>query len=69
MHSINTKNKEHNPLYIRAKDVAKRYSIGLSTVWSYVNKGKFVTYKVENSRVTLFNTKEVEKALGIEVGE
>ena len=48
--------------YMRARELAKHYSIGLSTVWWYVKQGKITPIKVSN-RVTLFNVEDVEKAL------
>ncbi len=48
--------------YMRARELAKHYSIGLSTVWLYAHQGKITPIKVSN-RVTLFNVEEVEKAL------
>lgn len=48
--------------YLRAKDLAKHFSIGESTVWYYLKVGKIKSKKL-STRVTVFNVKEVEKAL------
>lgn len=48
--------------YYRAKDVAKYFSIGLSSVWLFAKQGKFKAYKISD-KVTVFNIDEVEKAL------
>lgn len=48
-----------NKKMIRARDIANRYSIGLSTVWSYVRKGYLKNYKISD-QITLFKVDEVE---------
>ncbi|KLD98545.1 helix-turn-helix transcriptional regulator [Aliarcobacter butzleri] len=50
------------PKFLRAKGVAKRFSIGESTVWYYLKMGKIKSNKI-SKRVTLFDVEEVEKAL------
>ena len=48
--------------YLRAKGIAKHFSIGESTVWYYLSKG-IITSKKVSPRITLFNIEEVEKSL------
>lgn len=43
---------------LRAKDIAYRYKIGLSTVWLYSKQGKLTPIKV-TSGVTVFDIIEV----------
>lgn len=50
------------PKFLRAKGVAKRFSIGESTVWYYLKMGKIKSNKI-SKRVTLFDVEEVEQAL------
>lgn len=50
--------------FMRAKQLAKYLSIGLSTVWLLNKKGMIKSIKL-SERVTVFNVAEVEKALGI----
>ena len=50
------------PKYMRAKDIAKHFSIATSTVWLYLRQGKIKSNKV-SSYITLFEVTEVEKAL------
>lgn len=52
--------------YMRAKEMAKHLSIGLSTLWLYQKKG-MITSKKLSERVTVFEVAEVEKALFGEV--
>lgn len=52
--------------YMRAKELAKYLSIGLSTLWMYHKKG-MITSKKLSERVTVFDVAEVEKALFREV--
>lgn len=46
------------PKKLRAKQIAKEFSVGLSTVWLYAKEGKLTPIKV-TSRVTVFDTQEV----------
>lgn len=46
------------PLMLRAKDVAKYFSVGLSTVWLYAKQNKLKAIKSTNG-CTRFNTKQV----------
>ncbi len=46
------------PKMMRAKQIAKEFSIGLSTIWMYSKEGKLTPIKV-SSRVTVFDTDEV----------
>lgn len=48
--------------FMRAKELAKHLSIGLSTLWLYHKQGK-ITSKKLSERVTIFEVAEVEKAL------
>lgn len=50
--------------YMRAKELAKHLSIGLSTIWLWNKKGVINSNKL-SERVTVFEVSEVEKALGI----
>jgi predicted DNA-binding transcriptional regulator AlpA len=50
---------------LRAKDVARVYGIGLSTVWHYVKQGLLSPIKI-SERVTVFDIKELDKFFGIE---
>lgn len=52
------------PAKIRAKQVAQRYSIGLSTVWLYAKQKKLTPIKVSDG-VTVFDTNECNKLFGI----
>jgi len=45
--------------YIRAKRVAERMGIGLSTVWLYAKQGKLTPKKVSR-QVTVFDIREVD---------
>jgi len=49
---------------LRAKQVAKKYGIGLSTVWYLAKEGKITPKKV-TPRVTVFSVKELDKLFGI----
>jgi len=51
--------------YIRAKEVAKVYGIGLSTVWFYAKRGLLHPKKI-TPRVTVFSVEELEKFFSIE---
>jgi len=44
--------------YLRAREVAKYLSIGLSTVWHYAKQGKLTPKKI-SERVTVFSIDEV----------
>ncbi len=48
---------------IRAKGVAKRHSIALSTVWLYAKQGKITAKKV-SPRVTVFSIDELDLVFG-----
>ena len=48
--------------YMRAKQLAQHFGIGLSTIWLYTRQGKITANKI-SERVTLFDVVEVEKAL------
>jgi len=48
--------------YLRAKEVAKIYHIGLSTVWKYAKDGKLHPKRM-SPRVTLFLVDDVELLL------
>ncbi len=50
------------PKFMRAKQLALNFGIGLSTVWAYTKQGKITAKKISD-RVTLFDVVEVEKAL------
>lgn len=52
--------------FMRAKELAKHLSIGLSSVWLYSKQGKITPLKL-SERVTVFNVADVEKALFGEV--
>ena len=52
----------------RAKEVSKRYGIGLSTVWYLAREGKIRPIQV-TPRVTVFNIKELDKFFGVDVDE
>lgn len=62
--SFDDTNNKFNPEreYSRAKNIAIRFDIGLSTVWYYAKNGKIKKYKV-SSRVTLFDVEEVRRCL------
>ncbi len=55
---------ENIPKFMRAKQLAKHLSIGLSSVWLLNKKGTIKSIKL-SERVTVFNVLEVEKALGL----
>ncbi|QOP42985.1 DNA-binding protein [Sulfurimonas sediminis] len=46
--------------YIRAKEVASIYGIGLSTVWLYAKNGRLTPKKI-SERVTVFSVAELEE--------
>lgn len=48
------------PRKLRAKQVAKEFGVGLSTIWLYSKQGKITPIKV-SERVTVFDTEEVIK--------
>ncbi len=60
--------KAIHPKFLRAKEVAKIGSIGLSTVWLYVKQGKLQTTK-PSARITLFNADEVYRLFGLNENE
>jgi predicted site-specific integrase-resolvase len=59
-------NKLQVAKFMRAKQLAKHLSIGLSTLWLWHKQGKITSIKI-SERVTVFNVTEVEKALFGEV--
>lgn len=46
------------PQKMRAKQVAKEFSIGVSTLWKYVKDGRIKAYKITDG-VTVFDRDEV----------
>lgn len=48
--------------YLRAKQIAKTYNIGLSTVWLYAKQGKITPLKLSQG-VTVFELQEVNNLL------
>ena len=50
------------PKFLRAKEIAKYFGIGESTVWYYVKHGRIRSIKA-SPKVTIFDVAEVEKAL------
>lgn len=58
--------RECEAKFMRAKQLAKHLSIGLSTLWLWHKQGKITSIKI-SERVTVFNVTEVEKALFGEV--
>lgn len=48
--------------YYRAKELAKYFGIGLSTVWLYAKQEKIKPIKL-SSRVTVFNIEEFNNVL------
>lgn len=48
------------PQRLRAKQIAEMYGVGLSTVWLYSKQNKIKAIKV-SERITVFDTKEVDK--------
>lgn len=50
------------PKYMRAKEIAKYFSISLPTIWLYLRQGKITSKKISSS-ITLFEVTEVERAL------
>lgn len=54
------------PKFMRAKQLAKHLSIGLSSVWLLSKQKKITAIKL-SERVTVFNVADVEKALFGEV--
>jgi len=60
--------KKTETVTLRAKEVAKRYGIGLSTVWYLAREGEITSIKV-SPRVTVFNIKELDKFFGVDMDE
>ena len=58
----NLKMENQPPKYMRAKQLAKHFSISLPTIWLYLRQGKITSKKVSSS-ITLFEVVEIEKAL------
>ena len=54
------------PKKLRAKQIAKEFGIGLSTVWLYSQQRK-LTPIIVSSRVTVFDTEEVLRLFNGEV--
>lgn len=54
--------ENQTPKYMRAKQLAKHFSISLPTIWLYLRQGKITSKKVSSS-ITLFEVAEIEKAL------
>ena len=49
--------------YIRAKDIAHKYGIGLSTVWKWVSADRLPKpYAKLSPKCTVWNAEEVDKA-------
>lgn len=57
-------NNNATPKYLRPKELADFFGIGLSTVWLYSKQGKIQKRKI-SSRVTIFNVEDAEKALNL----
>jgi len=53
-------NTTQTPTKLRAKQVAKRYSIGLSTVWALSKQKKINAIKVTD-KITVFDVDECDK--------
>jgi len=51
---------------LRAKEIAKNYSVGESTVWLWAKQGKITPIKV-SQRVTVFDADEIENFFNGEV--
>ena len=60
--STNNFNNMQTPKFMRAKELAKHLSIGLSSVWLLSKQGRITPLKL-SERVTVFNVADVEKAL------
>ena len=58
----NEDTNKSTPKFMRAKHLAKHLDIGLSTLWLYHKQGRISSKKI-SKRVTVFEVKEVEKAL------
>lgn len=56
------KEKNNEPKFLRAKELAQYFRIGESTVWYLCKKGIIISKKL-SPRVTVFNVQEVEKVL------
>jgi len=50
--------------YLRAKGIANKYSIGLSTVWKMAKDGKITPIKI-SERVTVFSIVELDRIFNI----
>lgn len=50
--------QDNLPQKMRAKQVAKEFSIGVSTLWKYVKDGRIKAYRI-TSGVTVFDKDEV----------
>tara|TARA_R100001443_G_scaffold108854_1_gene119792 strand:+ start:733 stop:993 length:261 start_codon:yes stop_codon:yes gene_type:complete len=49
--------------YMRPKDVARKYAIGLSTFWKWVGNGKLPKHHAKLSKkCTVWNAEEIDKA-------
>lgn len=48
--------------YMRAKELANHFGVGLSTIWLWNKQGK-ITSKKLSERVTVFEVAEVETSL------
>jgi len=57
--------KKIEAVTLRAKEVSKRYGIGLSTVWYLAREEKITSIQV-TPRVTVFSVKELDKFFGID---
>jgi len=51
--------------YLRAKEVANMYGIGLSTVWLYAKEGKLTPKKI-SARVTVFSIEEIDNLFSMD---
>ena len=58
----NLKMENQTPKYMRAKQLAKHFSISLPTIWLYLRQGK-ITSKQVSSSITFFEVAEIEKTL------
>jgi len=62
------KRMEKLPRKQRVSDVAKRYSIGKSTVWKYIKDGKLTSIKI-SPRITVLDTVELEAFFNEDITE
>jgi len=46
--------------YMRAREIADNYPIGLSTIWDWAKKGRLTPIKITDG-MTVFSTNEIEK--------